>query len=238
MIKQLEIFAIITARGGSKGIPKKNIRLLNGKPLIAYTIEAAKQSQYIDRVIVSTDSEEIADAAVIAGAEKLFLRPSQFATDESPSWEAIIHALQWIEHNEKKVYPVFCLLQPTSPFRNSFHINEAIEKFALNERADSLVSVCESIKSPYWTQIVSDDGFLQPLIQTEERFTRRQDTPKTFDLNGALYIAKTDFYKDKKTFLGNRTTFYEMDKISSIDIDTETDFFVAESLYARKQMDE
>ncbi len=228
MYQKTEILAIITARGGSKGVPKKNIRLLNGKPLISYTVEAAKQSQYIDRVIISTDSEEIADTAAAGGAEKLFLRPAQFATDESPSWETIIHALQWIENHEKKIYPVFCLLQPTSPLRRSNHVDAAIEKYFATPHAENLVSVCESSKSPYWSQMVTKEGLLKPVIDSKNLFTRRQETPQTYDINGAIYIAKTESYLRTKSFLDDKTTFYAMSKEDSLDIDTELDFTIAE----------
>lgn len=237
MINGKAVLAIIPARGGSKGIPRKNIKLLAGKPLIAWTIEEAKKSKYIDRLVVSTDSEEIAEIAKAFGADVPFIRPAKFAADSSPSWEAIIHALKWFEVNENRGYPVFCLLQPTSPFRNVKHIDEAIQKFFSSEKVRSLVSVCESIKTPFWTQTVSPEGYLEPLIQSKKQYLRRQDLPKTFDVNGALYIADTDAYLNSKSFLGEKTAFYEMDQYSSIDIDTEIDFILAETLYLRKKID-
>jgi CMP-N,N'-diacetyllegionaminic acid synthase len=238
MHQESEILAIITARGGSKGVPKKNIRPLNGKPLIAYSIEAAKRSRYIDRVVISTDSEEIADIAVLHGAEILFLRPAQYSTDESPVWEAIVHALQWIEEHERKTYSTFCLLQPTSPFRKSQHIDCAFDKFFSVKTADSLISICESSKSPFWSQIISSDGLLHPLIESKEQYNRRQDLPKTYDINGAIYISKTEFYRRMKSFLKGKTTFFVMERDSSLDIDTELDFIVADAICLQKSKNE
>ena len=234
MYQQIEILALITARGGSKGVPGKNLRPLNGKPLIAYTIEAAKHSGYIDRVVVSTDAEEIAAAAKRFGAEVPFLRPAKFAGDASPSSEAIIHALEWFETNERKKFPVFCLLQPTSPFRTAKHIDAAMDKFFSSDGAESLISVCPSHKSPYWAQVVTPEGYLRPLIEPRESYTRRQDIPATYDINGAIYVANTDAYLHYKNFLMKKTVHYEMGTHASLDIDTETDMILAETLCARQ----
>jgi len=203
--------------------------------LIAYTVEAAITSRYIDRVIISTDDDNIAKAAIEAGAERPFIRPSEFAKDTSPSWEAVIHALDWLQKNEGKQYTVFCLLQPTSPLRTASHVDEAIERYFTKPQADSLVTVCESSKSPFWSQIISPDDLLQPLIPVNEQVTRRQDLPKTFDINGAFYICDTSLYRRTRTFLNHRTAYYLMAKEDSIDIDTELDFIIAETVQQRKE---
>ena len=231
--KEKSILAIIPARGGSKGVPAKNIRPLAGKPLIAYTIEAATKSKYVDRVIVSTDSETIADTCNIYGISIPFIRPSELSTDESPTWQTVEHAVDWLSNNEKKTYDVICLLQPTSPLRNVGHIDQSISKF-LSCNADSLVSVCRSPKSPYWSQHITPDGYLSPLFPDSGNYIRRQDVPVTFDLNGAIYLVKTEFFRRTHLFKGPRTVAYEMDYQSSIDIDTPLDFEIAEII--RKQL--
>lgn len=225
------ILAVITARGGSKGVPGKNVRPLRGRPLIAHTVEAALNARRIGRVVVTTDAPEIADAAVAAGAERLFLRPAEFALDSSPSWQAVVHLFGWLREHEGTVPADFCLLQPTSPFRTARHIDEAAERF-IASKADSLVSVCRSKKSPYWSQVVGADGFLRPAVPSERAYERRQDAPQTYDLNGAVYFARTAAYEEQRTFLTARTAYYEMDDLASLDIDTELDFRFAEMLAA------
>ena len=147
MIKGKTVLAVIPARGGSKRLPRKNCLLLQGKPLIVYSIEAAKESVYIDEVVVSTDDEEIASLARQAGASVPFLRPAELSTDEASSVDVVAHALNYYQVNEKKLFDYVVLLQPTSPLRTAAHINQALELLK-EKKADAIVSVCEAEHSP------------------------------------------------------------------------------------------
>lgn len=229
-IKSLSnILALIPARGGSKGIPKKNIRPLAGKPLINYTIEAALQSRYQIRVVVSTDDEEIAKIARAAGAEVPFLRPAELAQDETPTFPVVQHALQWLEQHEAYQPKLVVLLQPTSPLRRPEHIDRALE-LILSSEADSVVSLCEAEHSPYWMKKVDAEGRVSPFISIEEEYTRRQDLPKVYRLNGAIFVTRSEVIMRKNRLLGDDTRAYIMEQDDSIDIDTELDFKLAELL--------
>ena len=228
MLKQ-EILALILARGGSKGIPRKNIKELSGKPLIAYTIEAARNSKYIDRIVVSTDDKEIANVAKKFGAEVPFMRPGELATDKASSNDAIFHALKWLKKYEKYKPDYFLNLQATSPLRNESDVDKAIEKF-INNNADSLISVTKSDKTPHWMRTINENGFLKPLVKTEKSYTRRQDLPDVFELNGAIYMMKTHEFMKNKSFNNGSVLPYIMDNLSSIDIDNLLDWKFAEFL--------
>lgn len=230
MIKGKSILGIIPARGGSKGVPRKNIKLLAGKPLIAWTIEEAKKSQYIDRIIVSTDDDEIAKVSRDYGAETPFIRPQELATDEAKSNDIILHTLHWIEHNEKMQYNAFIFLQPTSPFRSTKHIDESIKKFYHDDFSDALVSVKISKDNPYWMKKINSRGYLTNFMSGQKIPTRRQDLPDVYTLNGAIYIASWNFFKNHKNFYASNCQFFLMDKWSSVDIDEEIDFKLAECL--------
>lgn len=222
----MEILAIIPARGGSKGVYRKNIRDLNGKPLISYTIEAAKQSKYINRVVVSTDDIEIADISKKYGAEVPCLRPSNLSGDISPTVDCILHMLNYLKETEDYIPTHIMLLQCTSPLRNFKHINEAVEKFIkCNEKA--LISVCESEVNPYWTNVFEGD-VLKPFIKDGYKIARRQELPEIYRVNGAIYLIETEMFLKEKTFQPSSLTGYIMDSYHSIDIDTELDFKIAE----------
>lgn len=222
----MEILAIIPARGGSKGVYRKNIRDLNGKPLISYTIEAAKKSKYINRVVVSTDDIEIADISKKYGAEVPCLRPSNLSGDISPTVDCILHMLNYLKETEGYIPTHIMLLQCTSPLRNFTHINEAVEKFIkCNESA--LISVCESEVNPYWTNVFEGD-VLKPFIKDGYKIARRQDLPEIYRVNGAIYLIEAEIFLKEKTFQPSSLTGYIMDSYHSIDIDTELDFKIAE----------
>lgn len=221
-----KILAIVPARAGSKGLYKKNIRTLNGKPLIAYTIEAAKKSKYIDRVIVSTEDIEFKEISKFYGAEVPFLRPDILSKDNTPSIDVIIHSLEYMKNEEKYVPDYVCLLQCTSPFRDVHCLDEAIEKLYKTE-TDSLVSVCKSNSNPYWMKVI-DNGNLKEFIKSDKILSRRQDLPIVYNLNGAIYICKTEILLNKKSWYTNKTIAYVMDEIKSIDIDNDLDFRFAE----------
>jgi len=227
MIKGKTVLAVILARGGSKGIPGKNTRLLAGKPLIAWSIEAANNSKYIDRVVVSTDSDEIATVAKIWKADVPFIRPSNLARDESSSEDAILHTLKWLKSNEDKQYDYFILLQPTSPLRNQKHIDEAFEKFENTVSADSLISVKNIDKNPSLIRKIKQDGFLEKYLDLSSKNKRRQDSADLCVPNGAIYISKTSTFIKTKSLEVN-CSYYFMEKAISVDIDEEYDFELAE----------
>ncbi len=231
-MKQHNMLAIIPARGGSKGLPRKNIRVLAGKPLIAWTIEAAQKSKFIDRIIVSTDDEEIAEVSQNYGAETPFLRPQELATDEAKSDDVILHTLEWIEVNEKTQYESFILLQPTSPLRTHKHIDEAIKKFYDDDNSEALVSVKVPKDNPYWMKKVNSNGYLTNFMNRSTIPTRRQELPEVYSLNGAIYIASWEFFKNHKNFYAGNCQFYKMDKLFSVDVDDELDFLIVEILFS------
>ncbi len=228
------ILAIIPARGGSKGVHRKNIKELNNKPLISWTINAARKSKYIDKVIVSTEDEEIASTSRKYGAEVPFLRPNNLAEDDTPSIDPIMHAIQYMKNNHNYCPDYVMLLQCTSPLRSEYHIDEAIELLLSNENADALISVTEIEHPPQWNKIINKHGYLQDFIEYDKtKLVRRQDFEKVYRLNGAIYIAKTDILLEKKDFESSRTISYIMDRKSSMDIDTIEDFQLTE-FYMKK----
>ena len=220
MIEGKTVLAIIPARGGSKGVPRKNIREVAGKPLIAWTIEEAKKSGYIDRVVISTDDQEIADIAVQWGGEIPFLRPAELARDDSPGIAPVIHILTTSDF----FYDLVVLLQPTSPLRTIEDIDGAIAQM-VNKNATACVSVVEPDKSPYWMYTMNGDGHLVQLL--DGNYARRQDIPEVYALNGAVYVAETSWLLRKQTFVTDETIAYIMPKERSIDIDTETDLAIS-----------
>ena len=218
------LLALILARGGSKRLPRKNVLDLNGKPLLAYSIDAGLQSAYIDKVIVSSDDEEILSISKKYGADVL-KRPDALANDTATSFDAVKHAIENVDR-----YDYIILLQPTSPLRNAQHIDESIELLKY-KGADAVVSVCEMEHSPLWSNTLPQDGSMQGFLRDEVLNKRSQDLEKYYRLNGAIYICKTDkLLKEKSFFLKENIFAYVMDKESSIDIDEEIDFKIAKAL--------
>jgi pseudaminic acid cytidylyltransferase len=220
------MLGVIPARGGSKGVPGKNIRELSGKPLIAYTVEAAIKSNIFEKVIVSTDSKEIAEIAADYGAEIPFLRPAEISGDLTSSDDAIIHALSYYQKQGVN-YDEVCKLQPTSPLRNAKHLQEAYQLFH-EKKADFLVSVCECEHSPLWAGVIADDLRLDHFISEEAKRACRQDLPIYYRLNGAIYMGKAKPFYDNKSFLGKNSVAYIMSQEDSVDIDSELDFKLAD----------
>ncbi|HBJ1652176.1 cytidylyltransferase domain-containing protein [Clostridium botulinum] len=229
-----EILAIIPARGGSKGLPGKNILNLNGKPLIAHTILASKNSKFVTRVVVSTDDKEIAKISKKYGAEVPYLRPSSLAKDKSLTIDSVFHMLDYLEKYECYFPEYVLLLQCTSPLRNEQHIDEAIEKL-VKSNFHGIISICESEVNPYWTNILKNEN-LQYFLEEGKNITRRQDLPNIYRYNGAIYLAKTEVLKRERTFEVENLTGYVMDRESSIDIDTEIDFKIAEIIMKNKDV--
>lgn len=224
MYKQKRILAIIPARGGSKGIPKKNIIDLLGKPLLYYSIKSAKESKYIDKVIISTDDFEIAEVAKKLGADVPFLRPKEISGDKAKSIDAFIHAIKELEKLEEK-YDYILLLQNTSPLRQSWHIDEAIEKLIeSNER--SLVSVSKVTEHPCIMRTLNEkDETINVLNLSGDM--RRQDFSPIYIVNGAIYIQKNDEYLNLNTNLNGGKLAYVMAREYSVDIDEYLDLDIA-----------
>jgi CMP-N,N'-diacetyllegionaminic acid synthase len=228
MYKNNTILALITARGGSKGIPLKNIRPLAGKPLICWTIEAAHRSKYIDRLILSTDDQQIIRVAKEAKCEVPFVRPKELAEDTSSSMDVIMHALE----QTQEPYDCLLLLQPTSPFRTADHIDGMIEQF-FKLKAKMMVSVAKIKKHPAF--LYQPHGiYLKSFFETATQL-RRQDMPITYEHNGAMYLSKTDFLKKVKSFNISECAWFEMFGASNLDIDDQVDWDYAEFLLAKDE---
>ena len=226
-----KIVAIIPARGGSKGIPRKNIRLLAGKPLIAYSIEAALNSKYINRIIISTEDKEIADISRKYGAE-VIERPEELAKDNSQTIDVVKHVLENLKKNESYTPDIIALLQPTSPLRTKEDIDNGIELF-VNNKCGSVISVCEAIHPVYWTFII--EKYLKPIFNWKYFLNkRRQDLPKTYILNGAVYITSFDNLYKYNSFFNRKIIPYIMQSKNSIDIDEKVDFEFVEFLLRRE----
>jgi CMP-N,N'-diacetyllegionaminic acid synthase len=222
MIADKTVLAIVPARGGSKGVLRKNVRELAGKPLIAWTVETALASRHIDRLVLSSDDDEIMRVAQEAGCEVPFRRPAHLATDEADAMSVVTHALTALEQN----YDYVVLLQPTSPLRQIRDIDGAIA--ACHERrVSSCVSVCPTEKNPYWMFTIDGEGPLRPLMEGGPMPSRRQAGGRIFALNGAIYVARRQTLEATGAFINADTIGYVMPRDRSLDIDDEFDFFLA-----------
>ncbi|MDD5071977.1 MAG: acylneuraminate cytidylyltransferase family protein [Patescibacteria group bacterium] len=227
----MKILGIIPARGGSKSIPLKNIKKLLNKPLIAWTIESALESN-LDRILVTTDDKRIAGIAKKFGADVPFIRPKELATDITGIEPVIKHALNWLKENENYVPDAVALMMPTTPLRPAKHINGAIELFK-KTKADSVVAVYEVIanENPHWMLKINDKNRVvlftgEPLTKIK---TRRQELPICYSRNDIIYIFKPkNLYGKTPNLYGKKVELYLMDEFYSIDINTEEDWFVCE----------
>lgn len=219
----MQPIVVIPARGGSKGVPGKNIKELGGKPLIHYTIEAARAVFKDENIIVSTDDEEIREVAEATGLKVPFLRPKELATDEATTYDVLLHTLAYCEQNN--YFPdTLILLQPTSPFRTDMHIREALDLY--NDDLDMVVSVKETRSNPYYVLFEeNEEGFLRK--SKDGNFSRRQDVPKVWEFNGAIYIINTNSLQKTTLSNFNKVLKYPMSENSSIDIDDEMDLLRA-----------
>ena len=235
----MKVLFIITARGGSKGIPKKNIKILGKLPLIAYNIISAQKCNIKKRIIVSTDDPEIAEVALRYGAEVPFKRPKELATDEASSIDVVIHAMEWIEENDKEFYDYVCLLQPAAPFVTYKNIEEAIEIIQKNN-SDTLLGVKEADMNTVFIHELDENGKLSYHYGAIQRLSslRRQDMKKQYMLNGCIYIAKWEYMKVNKTFHGTNSEPYIMPRKQSIDIDNMEDFEMAEWMIKNKMVED
>lgn len=231
----MKILGVITARGGSKSIPRKNIKDLVGKPLIAWTIEAAKQSGVFNRVILSTDSEEIVAVGKQWGVEVPFMRPAELAQDTTPHLPVMQHAVTWLKDHESYEPDYVAILQPTAPLRQAFHLREAVELLT-KTGADSVVSMAEipGHFSPYWAVKVNEQGLGTLLISGEpirKRIARRQSLPKAYTNSGAIYIFRAALLFDptEPNFYGDKVAAYIMEDKYNVNIDDSEDWELAEA---------
>lgn len=229
----MKTLCVIPARGGSKGIPKKNIKPLGGKPLIYYAIDGARSIAKDTDICVSTDDPEIIRIVEEYGLDVPFVRPDYLASDTMGTYEVLLHALNFYENLGKK-YDAIVLLQPTSPFRRPEDIKGAIDSF--NTDIDMVVSVKEATSNPYYNSFEEDkDGYLK-ISKGDGRYCRRQDVPKAWEYNGAVYVINTDSLKAENMSDFKRVVKYEMDTLHSVDLDTMFDWKVAELLISEKMV--
>lgn len=216
------VLGLIPARGGSKGIPRKNIALLRGQPLIGYTIQAASESEYVNRIVVSTDDREIADVSQGLGAEVPALRPLHLSQDDTPSIDVALYQLEALRRHEGYIPDVLVLLQPTSPLRTAQDIDAAV-KLLIEADCDSVVSVCPVEEHPYLMYSIDGSGALQPYAPSWPNRLRRQDYPPAFRLNGAIYAIRPHVLSQERSFVGEHTRPLIMPRDRSIDIDVPSD---------------
>lgn len=226
MINDKKILAIIPARGGSKRLPNKNILIMNGKPLINWSIRAAINSKYIDKIVISTDDKAIKYIANMSKNVDVIDRPAELATDTATTFDVIEHTINSI--NEQFDYVI--LLQATSPLRTNHHIDESIELIDF-KKADSVVSVSEINHSQLWTNTLPDDNSMKGFFKEDIKYKKIQKLEPYYQLNGAIYISKTDILlKEKTYFIKDNIFAYKMKKKHSVDIDEEIDFKLAEEI--------
>jgi N-acylneuraminate cytidylyltransferase/CMP-N,N'-diacetyllegionaminic acid synthase len=234
MNKQVEILGIIPARGGSKGIKKKNIIPLEGKPLIAWTIEAALNADSISRLIVTTEDDEIAETARKFGAEIPFKRPDELAGDNVGGLDPIVHALEWLKEHENYSPDYFMLLQPTSPLRTSEDIEKAVA-ITLESNANNLISISEIREHPCNAMMVDEQGMMKNFLGVDlndliKKYPRRQDLPPAYIENGAVYLSRTETFLKNRSFYDPAPHAMVMSKENSVDIDNMLNLYVAESI--------
>jgi CMP-N,N'-diacetyllegionaminic acid synthase len=221
------VLGLIPARGGSKGVPRKNLRYLGGKPLITWTIDTALHSEYLDRVVVSTDDRDIAETSRLAGADVPFMRPASFATDEAPAISVIRHAIEALDDD----FPLMAYLEPTSPFRSASDVDGCLDEL-LRRRASCCVTVRYATEVPEWLFYRRRDGHLDP-VRAGPIPLRRQEVGPAVAINGCVYVAWTDRLLSAESFFGPDTVSVLMPEDRSLDIDTLSDFDRAEAILAR-----
>jgi CMP-N,N'-diacetyllegionaminic acid synthase len=229
VIAGLSVVALVPARGGSKGVKRKNVREVAGRPLIAWTLDAANASRYIDRTVLSSEDEEIMRVARDLGCEVPFRRPEELSQDDTPGIEPVLHAIKVLTG-----YDLIVLLQPTSPLRIAADIDACLERLVA-VGAPACVSVREALDHPYWCYTVDAGGRLRPLVsRAEGEFVRRQQLPQALTVNGAVYVARTNWLANSRNFLTNETVCVEMPLSRSLDVDTEADLVTAESSLSQR----
>ena len=226
----MKYVALICARGGSKGLPGKNIKKLGGTPLIGWSIKVAKRIERVSRVIVSTDSEEIAEIALEYGAEVPFMRPKDLALDDSPEWLVWRHAINYLESRQGEKIEGLVVLPATAPLRSIEDVNDCIDEFEKGE-VDPVITVSEANRSPYFNMIVNDKkGYSSLVIQLKKGIVRRQDAPKVYDMTTVAYVVNTNFVKKFDGIFEGMVKSVVVPPERAIDIDTMLDFKIAEYL--------
>lgn len=229
-----ETLAIIPARGGSREVPRKNIHPVAGRPLIAWTIDAALASRAVTRTVVSTDSVEIANVARSHEAEVPVMRPPELARDDTPGVVPVLHLVEWLTQHERYCPDHIVVLQPTSPLRTTEDIDAAID-LLVTRNASSVVSVCRTPHHPRWMKRVDDDGAVAGLFELDEG-TPRQELPPVYVLNGALYIVRRDVLLERRSLYGEKTLAYVMPAERSLDIDTTWDLYLADLILSARKV--
>ncbi len=234
----MKVLFVITARGGSKGVPRKNIKMLGGKPLIAYKIIAAKKCRCEKRIIVSTDDEEIAEISRKYGAEVPFMRPTELATDTASSVDVVLHAMNWVSEDSKEKYDFICMLEPSSPFA-SYNDLEMSLQLIDQTNADTLLGMKEVDVNTIFVHPLDNDGKLSEFYFAikDMKSIRRQDQKKEYTMNGCMYVAKWDYFVKNKLFHSVNSIPYIMPEERSIEIDTPLDYEIAKYLIERKLID-
>jgi CMP-N,N'-diacetyllegionaminic acid synthase len=225
----MKVLGVIPARGGSKGIPNKNIKPLVGKSLVERTYETARKCPSLDRIILSTDDEKIAELGKSLGIEVPFIRPKELATDTTPMFDVIYHVLVELQHKDNYYPDVVLILQPTTPLRKSEYIETAVKLLKDNDSVCSLIQVPDDM-SPYYLMKITDAGLVDYFMEEGKKIKRRQDAPKAYKRDGSIYLTKTSVIFEKKSLYGDKCVPLFVDSKNSINIDTEEDWHKAEEL--------
>lgn len=226
----LKTFAFVFARGGSKGVPGKNIKEMCGKPLIAYSIELAQEIDEIEKIFVSTEDDNIANVSKKYGAD-IIPRPQNLAQDDSPEWLAWQHAIKWLEEKGES-FDTFVSLPTTSPLRNTADVNACLKR--LDHETDAVITMTKATRSPWFNMVQQDgDGYLKILLESDNTYIRRQDTPATYDMTTVAYVTRPEFIKSALGIFDGQVRGVEIPAERAIDIDTELDFQIAEFLMSK-----
>ena len=226
------VLALVPARGGSKGLPGKNVRHLAGRPLVAHAVALARHCPEVAQVVCSTDSEEIAAAAREAGACVPFMRPDELCTDTAAMWPVVQHALEEMSRIDGVAYGSVLLVDPTTPGRLPSDVTAAVQKLEADESSDGVIGVSEPEFNPIWYCVVERDGVMSDLMPEARTYVRRQDVPRVFRINGALYLWRSDFIRAVDNWRDGRLLMHEIPESRAVNIDTLEDFQAAERAVA------
>jgi CMP-N,N'-diacetyllegionaminic acid synthase len=224
--------AVVTARGGSKGVPGKNVRPVGGRPLLEYTLDLARACPEITTCVVTTDSEEIRELALRLGAEAPFLRPAELATDTARQEDAVLHAMDWYEQRGE-TFDLVCLLEPTSPLRRSGSLARGFELLRSHPEAEAVFSVAECAVSPLYCRPLPPDGLMGGWIDDEYKWANRQELPAFYHPVGAVVLSRWAAFRRERTFLHERTLALVVDAVEAVDVDTPLDLVLVEALVER-----
>jgi N-acylneuraminate cytidylyltransferase len=227
----MKTFAFIFARGGSKGVPGKNIRILDGKPLLAHSIMVAQDIVEVSRIFVSTDDQDIADVGIKYGAE-IINRPTELAQDDSPEWLAWLHAIEWLE-SKGEYFDRFVSLPTTSPLRNKSDVINCLN--LLDKQTDVVVTMTDTSRSPYFNMVTEENSYIKLLNESKEDYSRRQDVPLAYDMTTVAYVSRPDFIKNNNKIFDGKVKAVIIPKERAVDIDDEIDFEIAKMLMKKNR---